>query len=642
MRPDPRIARLEPERRFQLLVDGVTDTAIYMLDPDGLVASWNSGAERIKGYSAKEIIGQPFARFFSSEDIAAGTPQKLLADVRASGRIETEGWRVRKDGSRFWSAGILAPIRDSDGTFLGYAKLTRDMTERESARRALAESERQLRLLVRSVVDYALFMLDPNGIVSSWNSGAERIKGYVADEIIGRHFSCFYTPPERLAGTPRKALETAAATGRYEAEGLRVRKDGSQFWAHVIIDAIRDEDGSLVGFAKITRDVTERRQAQEALRKAQEQLAYNQKMEALGQLTGGIAHDFNNLLMIVGGQTDLLKRRATSDSERRSLDAIEQAVRHGARLTRQMLSFARANPITRQVVDLRDRVNTFHELLSSSLRADIKLAMDIAEDVRPVLVDAAEFELALVNLAVNARDAMPTGGSILLKIENRVFDTDEQIGVAGEFVEVSMADCGTGIAPEHLSRIWEPFFTTKEPGKGTGLGLSQVYGFARHSGGTVRVSSQPGRGTTVSIFLPQSREQQAGQQDEPGLFEQHAASGTILVVEDNLQVSEISAALIEQLGYATVVAADANEALNLLKTRKDIVLVFSDIVMPGSMDGLALARAVRDRTPSLPVVLTSGYSKLADEAGREFQILRKPYEISALARAIRSAIEYRD
>lgn len=636
-----KIASLAAERRFQLLVDAVADCAIYMLDPDGIVASWNSGAERITGYPANEAIGKPFSQRFTREDQRAGTPARLLDRVRTHGHVEWDGWRKRKDGSRFWAVVQIDAIRDERGNFIGFANVTRDVTEREAAREALAESERQLRLLVRGVTDYSLFMLDPNGIISSWNSGAERIKGYKSDEVIGRHFSIFYTPVDRLAGLPRRALETAAKTGRYEAEGLRVRKDGSQFWASVVIDAIRDDDGNLVGFAKITRDITEKKAAEISLRKAQDQLALQQKMEALAQLTGGIAHDFNNLLMIVGGQAEMLKRRAESERDVRALEAIDHAVKQGARLTRQMLAFARANPHARAVINLGERVKTFRELIESAARAEIAFTVDVDPDVWPVYIDPGEFDLALINLSVNARDAMPNGGSIGLRMQNVVIDDDESgTGLKGDFVAVSISDTGTGIAPEHLSRVFEPFFTTKDTGKGSGLGLSQVYGFANHSGGTVQVRSEPGRGTTFTIFLPRSHVAVSGADaDAEPLVQEATQRGTVLIVEDDSRVAEVSAALVQQLGYQTIAAAGAQEALDVLAREKDIVLVFSDIVMPGSMDGIRLARAVRERHPGLAVLLTSGYARMAEAAADEFPILRKPYELSALARAVTGAIQ---
>lgn len=296
--------------RLQLLIDAVVDYAIYMIDLEGRVLSWNPGAVRLKGYSAEEIIGQSFSRFYTREDREAGLPDKALRTARELGRFHAEGWRVRKDGTRFWASVVVDAIRDESGKLIGFAKVTRDVTERQFAHQALVESENRYRRLVEAVVDYAIFQLDTSGRIATWNSGAQRIKGYKQSEIIGRHFSSFYTEEDRKAGVPNRALETAAMTGKYEGEGWRVRKDGSRFWAMVVIDAIRDDSGELVGFAKVTRDITERREVQQKLQAAQEQLAVSQKMEAVGQLSGGIAHDFNNLLMIVIGNLETAQHQS--------------------------------------------------------------------------------------------------------------------------------------------------------------------------------------------------------------------------------------------------------------------------------------------------------------------------------------------
>jgi PAS domain S-box-containing protein len=263
--PAPRrIEDIGDARRLQLLIDGAVDYAIYLISVEGRILSWNSGAKRLKGYEADEILGQPFATFFSSEDRAGGVPERALAAAAKNGRFESEGWRVRKDGTRFWAMGVIDAIHDDDGELIAFAKVTRDMTERRLAEQRLMESERRFQRLVQAVVDYAIFQLDPNGLITTWNTGAQRIQGYTAQEAIGKHFSHFYTPEERDAGLPKRALETAAADGRYEAEGWRVRRDGRRFWASVVIDPIRDEGGELVGFAKITRDITERMESQRA------------------------------------------------------------------------------------------------------------------------------------------------------------------------------------------------------------------------------------------------------------------------------------------------------------------------------------------------------------------------------------------
>ena len=301
------------EGRYRMLVEAVTDYAIYMLDPRGIVSSWNPGARRFKGYEPSEIIGQHFSNFYTDEDKAAGLPQRALEIAAREGKFENEGWRVRKDGTKFWAYVIIDPIRDSNGKLVGFAKVTRDLTERRQAEAELRKSQELFRLLVQGVTDYAIYLLSPEGNVTSWNAGAQRIKGYLPEEIIGSHFSRFYTDEDRQAGLPASALETATREGRYEKEGLRVRKDGTQFWANVVIDAIRSEDGTLFGFAKITRDITERKNAELALEKTRQALLQAQKMEAIGQLTGGIAHDFNNLLMAIQGSLELMKRRLPAE-----------------------------------------------------------------------------------------------------------------------------------------------------------------------------------------------------------------------------------------------------------------------------------------------------------------------------------------
>jgi PAS domain S-box-containing protein len=624
----------ESERRFRILVEGVIDYAIYMLDPSGLVVNWNTGATRLKGYSAEEIVGEHFSKFYTREERRNGLPGRVLETAAREGRYESEGWRVRKDGSRFWASVVVDAIRNEKGDLEGFAKVTRDITERRVAQDAIRESERQFRLLVAGVTDYALYMLDPNGIITSWNAGAERIKGYATNEIIGQHFSRFYPERDRSAGMPARALYTAAQEGRFEAEGWRVRKDGSLFWANVIIDPIRDEHGNLVGFAKITRDITERRDAQNALEEVQAQRAHAQKMDALGQLTGGVAHDFNNLLMVVGGHIQSIKRHIGDDPKLiRAAEAIELAAQRGAALTRQLLTFSRRQPFRPVVVSLRERVDALGSMLARALGNTVKLVATIEPDTWLVKVDPSELELALVNVILNARDAMRGGGVITVTTENVVLsarDTSERI--EGEFVALRINDTGTGIPPDILPRIFEPFFTTKEVSAGSGLGLSQVYGFAQGSGGAVTVDSALGRGTTVSLFLPRSAETGAAV-PPTGADVQNAGDGTVLVVEDNPEVSAVTASMLEQVGYKVEAVADAEAALTAIEARK-FDLIVSDIVMAGAKDGLALARAVRDRWPGLPVLLVTGYANISSEAAREFPMLRKPFDLAELGGAV--------
>src|SRR5690348_13524892 len=632
-------ALYESERQFRLLVQAVKDCAIYMLDPSGVIVNWNSGAERLKGYSAGEIVGQHFSKFYTREDRMAGLPARVLETARREGHYEAEGWRVRKDGGRFWAAVEVDAIRDENNQLVGFAKVTRDITERQVAQQTLRETARQFRTLIGGVTDYALFMLDPNGLVVNWNPGAERIKGYSADEIIGHHFSRFYTDRDRAAGKPARALQTAAQEGRFEAEGWRVRKDGTLFWANAIIDRITDEHGALIGFAKITRDITEKRNAQLALQEAQAQRAQAQKMEALGQLTGGVAHDFNNLLMIVGGHLQSLKRLVADDEKgRRATEAIELATKRGATLTRQLLTFSRRQTFHPTMTDLSERIEAFRNMLATSLGASARLATDISAETWPVLIDSSEFELALVNLALNARDALPSQAGVITVSAENVQLTPQQTPahLQGEFVALSVADNGSGIAPDILPLVFDPFFTTKGPSKGSGLGLSQVYGFAHQSGGTVTITSELGRGTCVTLYLPRGQATAKPAQDKHSDTEK-LAGGTALLVEDNPEVAKVAEQMIEQLGYRVQRAGSAKEALELAEGVK-FDLVISDIVMAGPMDGVGVARALRASQPDLPVVLVTGFSSSATEADLEFVVLRKPFEVSDLSRVMAKAI----
>src|SRR6266436_1262670 len=318
-----------------------------------------------------------------------GIPALALKTAVREGKFESEGWRVRKDGSRFWAFVVIDPIRTAARELVGFAKITRDLTERKVTEEALKQSQEQFRLLVQGVSDYAIYMLDPKGVVANWNLGAHRIKGYTSEEIIGNHFSIFYTDEDREAGEPQKVLETVKRDGRLEKEGWRVRKDGSRFWAHVIIDAIRDDHGKLIGYAKITRDITERKNTQQQLEAAREALLQSQKMEAIGQLTGGVAHDFNNLLMAVLGSLELMRKRLPDDPKLMALlnNAVQGAQR-GTVLTKRMLAFARRQELTKEAVDIPELVRGMTDLLQHSLGPSILIETHFPIVSKAVLADA--------------------------------------------------------------------------------------------------------------------------------------------------------------------------------------------------------------------------------------------------------------
>ena len=530
------------------------------------------------------------------------------------------------------------------------ATLEKRIEERTQEVRAaynrLEESDRRFRILVNGVTDYAIYMLDPQGKITNWNAGAERIKGYSTDEIIGRHFSTFYTERDREAGMPARTLDIATRTGKFEAEGWRVRKDGTEFWASVVVDAIHDEQGKLIAFAKITRDLTEKRFLDEQLRQSQ-------KMEAVGQLTGGIAHDFNNLLTIITGNMDLAARalekgEGVSRAQRAIGNAMKGAQRAGA-LTQRLLAFARRQPLSPKPLDLDKVVAGMSELLNRSLGELVKLEIVTTPGLWPVEVDPNQMENALINLAVNSRDAMPRGGTLTIETANAYLDTAYAAGHAevppGNYVVVAVSDTGVGMPKEHLARVFEPFFTTKETGHGTGLGLSQVYGFVKQSGGHVTVYSEEGQGTTVKMYLPRFTGDLMSEEETElaRLKGRIVGNETILVVEDDDEVRAFSAEVLRELGYHVIEAGDGTAALRILEQQQgDVDLLFTDVVMPG-MSGRELSDAARKFRPGLKVLYTSGYTRNAIVHGGRLdsgvELIPKPFTSRSLAERVREILD---
>jgi PAS domain S-box-containing protein len=629
----------EESARYRELVEAITDYAIYMLDPSGIITSWNAGAQRFKGYTPREIIGQHFSRFYTDKDRAENLPARALETSAREGKFEAEGWRVRKDGTRFWAHVVIDPIRDESGRLIGYAKITRDLTERKAAEETLRSSEQQFRLLVQGVTDYAIYMLSPEGLVTNWNAGAQRIKGYTAGEIVGRHFSQFYTPEDREQGKPEHALETAAREGRFESEGWRVRKDGSRFWSHVVIDAIHNDDGTLLGFAKITHDSTERKETQEALERAREALFQSQKMDAIGQLTGGVAHDFNNLLMAVLGSLELLRKRLPDDPQQlRLLDNAIMGAKRGATLTQRMLSFARRQQMDACPIDLPELVRGMTDLLRSTLGTDAEIQIRFPLSLSRVVADENQLELALLNLCVNARDAMKKGGQIVISArEERLEDGQSASLPAGAYVCLSVSDSGEGMSSETLARATEPFFTTKGVGKGTGLGLSMVHGMAEQMGGHLTLKSKLGEGTTAEIWLPAfggaDEKRTAQPMIAPPAVAPHALR--ILAVDDDRLVLFNTTAMLEDMGHTVMDAISGEEALELLR-QQPFDLVVTDQAMP-KMTGLQLMDVIAKEWPGLPVIIATGYAEMP--AGeKKVPQLRKPFTEKDLVRALKAAL----
>ncbi|HWJ58640.1 MAG TPA: PAS domain S-box protein [Sphingomicrobium sp.] len=630
--------------RFELLVQSVTDYAIYMLDPEGRVTSWNAGAQRIKKYTADEIIGEHFSRFYTPEERERQVPRIALETAVREGRFEAEGWRVRKDGSRFWANVVIDPIREPSGKLIGFAKVTRDLTERKAAEEELRASEERFRLLVQSVTDYAIYMLDREGRVSSWNSGAERFKGYRAGEIMGKHFSQFYTDEERQAEVPRIALETAEREGRFEAEGWRVRKDGSRFWASVIIDPIRNDEGELIGFAKVTRDLSEKRAIEEQLRQSQ-------KMEAVGQLTGGLAHDFNNLLTGISGSLEMMRMRIAqgrmADFERYSL-AAQGAVKRAAALTHRLLAFARRQTLDPKPTNANRLLSSLEELIRRTVGLDIAVEIVGASGLWPTLVDPNQLENAVLNLCINARDAMPDGGKLTIETANKWMDEraarrhDLQVG---QYVSICVTDTGVGMTPEIAAKAFEPFFTTKPIGEGTGLGLSMIYGFARQSGGQVRIYSEVGEGTTMCIYLPRHTEDAAPDEEAENVssLDQVGEGEVVLVIDDEPTIRMLVAEVLADSGYAVIEAVDGPAGLKVLESNARIDLLITDVGLPGGINGRQVADAARVQRPNLKVLFITGFAENAVLGQTRLEsgmfVMTKPFQMDAFAQRIREIIK---
>jgi PAS domain S-box-containing protein len=507
----------------------------------------------------------------------------------------------------------------------------------------LRESERRFRLLVESVTDYAIYMLDPTGHVVKWNPGAERLKGYTDAEIVGRHLSCFYTPEDQRNGVPAQVMASAALTGKYEGEGWRVRKDGTRFWANVVMHAIRDPLGRLLGFAKVTRDMTEKRAAEERLRQAQ-------KMEAIGQLTGGVAHDFNNLLTVIGGNLETLLRRLTARDDAsllRLANSATLAANRAAMLTHQLLAFSRRSPLEPKSVSPNTLITSMSDMLRRTLPESIAIETVLAGGVWTIFVDANQLENSLLNLAVNARDAMPDGGKLTIEAAN-VYLNEAYAATAeispGQYVAISVSDTGTGMPEEVMSRAFDPFFTTKEVGQGTGLGLSQVYGFVKQSGGHVRIYSEVGAGTTIKLYLPRLHAHDHATEAPPAADAIPRGKGeTILVVEDQADVRLYSVEMLTELGYRVLDAPDGPSGLRVLDAHRDLALLFTDVGLPGGMNGRQLADEALRRRPALKVLFTSGYARNAIvHHGRldpGVQLITKPFAFAALAAKVRSVLD---
>ena len=491
----PYLDRLHSERVFRLLVDGVKDYAIFLLTPEGIVSSWNPGAERMKRYSASEIIGRPFTLFYSETDLAAGKPAMELRVAAETGRYEDEGWRIRKDGTRFWANVIITAIRDTDGTLLGFGKFTRDVTDRH-------ETELRYRMLIEGVSDYAIYSLDPNGIITSWNTGAQRIKGYSGDEIIGKHLSTFYTKEDAEAGLPAKVLGEAASKGHYEGEGWRVRKDGSKFWSSVVVTALRDESRELVGFSKITRDITDRMRLQEKIQHHADELELrvaerertNAELEAFSY---SVSHDLRSPLRAIEGFTDMILTDHKDELSVPVVELLQNVIVSATRMNRlveDLLNYSRLSRIEMESasVSVVKAAKAAAEQIDEELRDKITISIDPS---LKVLANMATLTQILFNLMHNALKFYPP---------NQAPHAEVTASRDGRNINISVCDDGIGIALQHQDRIFQVFerLHTTQAYPGTGIGLAIVNRGINRMGGTVVMESTPGKGSRFTICLP--------------------------------------------------------------------------------------------------------------------------------------------
>ena len=632
------------EERFQLLYQHAP-APLHAVDQASQIVAVNRAWLDLLGYARDEVLNRQVTDFLTAESARLYRDAVPAAAARGEAIRDLELHVLTGNRREIAVALSAQPIGGETGAWAAALRVlpTRTKDPENGVR------DQAYRVLLEGITDYAIYMLDPEGRVSNWNPGAARIKGYTSAEIIWQHFSRFYGEDDRAAGRPALGLATAAREGRFESEGWRIRKDGSRFWASVVIDAIRDDAGRLVGYAKVTRDMTERLMQQEMLEQARAALVQSQKMEAIGQLTGGVAHDFNNLLTAVLGNLELLARQpeAQNATPQRLIGNAKRAVDRGANLTRRLLAFSRRQALAPTPTDLNRLVAGMSDMLRRTLGEGIGVETVLAGGLWATLIDQNQLEAALLNLAVNSRDAMPEGGKLTIETANTYLDEDYAASrsevTPGQHVMLAVTDTGEGMSPDIQARAFEPFYTTKGADQGTGLGLSQVYGFVKQSGGHVAIYSEPGHGTTVKIYLPRY----VGEgMPEPAAERQPAlASGqgeTVLIVEDDEAVRQYASAALRQLGYNVYEAADGPSALRILETQTDISLLFSDVVLPG-MNGRVLAQEARRRRPELKVLFTTGYSRNAIVHGGFLEhgvhLLPKPFTIDSLGRKLRQVLD---
>jgi PAS domain S-box-containing protein len=627
------------EQLFSAAVES-SDDAIITKSLDGIITGWNHAAEILFGFTSQEAIGENIDIIVPEE--LRPKVREILDHIKNGEKVKHHDTvRITKDRRRVNVSLRVSPVKSRSGAIIGAAKVARDNDARIKEQKALLESEQMAQAIIESSLD-AFVQLDENGTILRWSSKAEAMFGWTREEAVGQNLRDLIIPKQiRSANLQRlteflQEFEKGIPGRRYESPSLR--RDGTEIVTEVSITALRRHNGYIIN--AFLRDITDKLAAEEQLQQAQ-------KMESVGQLTGGIAHDFNNMLTVITGTIDILVEAVADDPELASITRlISESADRGAELTARLLAFARKQPLQPREIDINDLMIDISKLLHQTLGEHIEVRVIATNNVWPALVDPSQLSSALVNLAINARDAMQDGGKLTIETSNVIIDgNDINAGndlESGSYVLIAVSDTGTGIPEAILTKVFEPFFSTKKAGQGTGLGLSMVYGFVKQSGGHVRVYSEEGSGTTFKIYLPRADaepQQIAEISHEPDV---ERGNETILIVEDNASVRAFVIAQLQTLGYNTLAAANAVEALEIIDGGAAFDLLFTDVIMPGKMNGRQLAQEVAKRYTPLKVLYTSGYAENAiTHHGRldpGVLLLSKPYRRSELARMVRLAL----
>ena len=621
------IERLRTEQRFHQLIDAVEDYAIFMLDPTGRVATWNLGACKIKGYTEPEILGQHFSVFYTADDRSMDVPARILDRVRRDGRYEAESWRVRKDGSRFWANVVITALRGDDGTLAGFAKVTRDLTERRAAEEELRKSEERFRLLIEGVGDHAVFMLDPDGRVATWNSSAQRLVGYPPEEVLGRHFGLLFPHEDVSAGKPAWELARALAEGQWEDEGWRVRKDGSRFWANVVTTPLHNSRGELVGYAKVTRDLTERRHAEEMRRSLEREQAAREMAEAVArkaeetnrvqdEFLATVSHELRTPLNAIIGWAKILRQQELEPTLEKGLEVIDRNAEAQLKIVEDILDVSRVITgklrVEPKAIDLVPVVQAAVEAVRP-LAAVKDIALDLVGCSEPCLLmgDPDRLQQVVWNLLSNAIKFTPSRGDVRASLSCK----DGSVGL-------SVTDSGRGIEPEFLPHVFDRFkqadsSTTRRYG-GLGLGLTLVRHIVELHGGQVAVESPGiGYGSTFSLTLPERATlstptvaERPSQNPYSGILDGLRA----VVVDDDPDARELLSAVLNSGGAVVHTAASAHEGFDAVRKFRPDVLV-SDIGMPGE-DGLSFIRRIRELSSEeggdVPSVALTAYTRDED------------------------------